>query len=195
MSFHNKIKMKQKLTLNIILLFFLSFIIYSCDSERINQTNFSTVQISKGETLVMEGRCNFCHTPEVNVENDLYGKILYGHPENEQIQQIPKVTIGSNQWMEFVANLGSTVWISGDTIVFSANITPDRETGIGKWSKSDFITTIRTGKHPGWKKELNKPMPWLDYAQLTNEQLTTIYAYLMSQQPVKNKVPEPLKIK
>jgi hypothetical protein len=79
--------MKQKLTLNIILLFSLSFIIYSCDSERINQTNFSTVQISKGETLVMEGRCNFCHTPEVNVENDLYGKILYGHPENEQIQQ------------------------------------------------------------------------------------------------------------
>jgi hypothetical protein len=165
----------------------------SCDRGKNNSSNFSHEQISSGETLVLEGKCNFCHTPEVATDDKNYGKILYGHPAQEKIPEIPGVPVGSQQWMEFVTNLGSTVWIAGNTIVFSANITPDKKTGIGKWSESDFINTIRTGRHPGWKRELNKPMPWLDYAKLTNEQLSAIYAYLMSQQPVKNKVPEPVK--
>ena len=103
--------------------------------------------------------------------------------------------LGSQQWEEYVANLDSTVWIAGNKIVFSANITPDKKTGIGTWSEKDFINTIRTGIHPGWKRDLNKPMPWLEYAKLSNEQLTSIYAYLMALQPVYNKVPSPITIK
>ena len=165
-----------------------------CDREGKGPKNFSDRQVSEGEALVMEARCNFCHTPEL-AENDKYfGKILFGHPSDKKLPDLPNAPVGSQQWLEVVSNLDSTVWIAGDKIVFSANITPDRETGIGKWSNEDFINTIRTGMHPGWKKELNKPMPWLDYAKLSNEQLTSIYSYLMSQKPVYNKVPGPVTI-
>lgn len=167
----------------------------SCDTEKNDPSNFSPEEINQGEKLVMEGRCSFCHTPDVAPDDKNFGKILFGHPSQEKIPVIPGVPVGSQEWMEFVSELGSTVWISGNTIVFSANITPDNETGIGKWSEKDFIHTIRTGIHPGWKRKLNKPMPWLDYAKLSNKQLTNIYAYLMSQQPVNNKVPGPINIK
>ena len=92
-------------------------------------------------------------------------------------------------------NLDSTVWVDEDSVVFSANITPDKKSGIGKWTEEICINTIRTGRHPGWKKDLKEPMPWLEYSKLTNEQLTAIYAYLMSIKPVNNKVPEPIKFK
>ena len=164
----------------------------SCDIKKNNPSNFSPEQIKEGEILVMEGRCNYCHTPEITDGEANYGKILFGHPADKTIPELPGVPVGSQQWMEFISELDSTVWIAGDKIVFSANITPDKETGIGTWSKEDFINTIRTGIHPGWKKKLNKPMPWLDYARLSNEQLTSIYSYLMSQQPVVNKVQGPV---
>ena len=156
-----------------------------------DKTQYSQQQVQTGETLVAQGKCNFCHTPDDAID----GKILYGHPANDKIPKIPNVPFGSQQWEEYVANLDSTVWIAGDKIVFSANITPDKKTGIGTWSEEDFINTIRTGTHPGWKKDLNNPMPWLEYAKLSNEQLTSIYAYLMSLQPVNNKVPSPITIK
>lgn len=164
----------------------------SCDTEKNNPSNFTPEQIKEGEILVMEGRCNYCHTPEIAPGEINYGKILFGHPANKSIPEIPEVPVGSQEWMEYISELDSTVWIDGNKIVFSANITPDKETGIGSWGKGDFINTIRTGIHPGWKKKLNKPMPWLDYAKLSNEQLTSIYSYLMSQQPVVNKVQGPV---
>lgn len=185
---------KTLMSCSLFLSIFIIFFTVSCGNNT-NNPQYSKQQIQKGETLVMEGKCNFCHTPEVAPDDDDNGKILYGHPAQDKIPDIPRVPAGSQQWMEFVDNLDSTVWIAGNKVVFSANITPDKETGIGNWSEDDFINTIRTGKHPGWKRELNKPMPWLDYAKLSNEQLINIFAYLMSQQPVKNKVPEPITIK
>ncbi|MGI9535266.1 MAG: diheme cytochrome c-553 [Thermodesulfobacteriota bacterium] len=151
-----------------------------------------------GEALVMEGRCNFCHTPAIVSKEDKVldsSNILSGHPSEYKLPEIPNVPIGSQQWLEFVANLDSTVWAGENFVVFSANITPDNKTGIGKWTEEMFINSIRTGKHPGWKKDLKKPMPWLEYSRLTNEQLSAIFAYLMSIKPVSNKVPEPIILK
>ena len=166
----------------------------SCDRETVSPEKFSAEQVREGETLVLEGSCNFCHTPELTEDDKYFGKILFGYPSDKKLPELPNVPFGSQQWMEFVSNLDSTVWIAGNMVVFSANITPDIETGIGSWSKDDFINTIRTGMHPGWKKKVNKPMPWLDYAKLSNDELTSIYSYLMTQQPVHNKVPEPVTI-
>lgn len=164
----------------------------SCNRQAGNNENVSAEQLRQGELLVMEGRCHFCHTPELNKNDKYYGQILFGYPSNKKLPDLPDAPKGSQQWTDFLSNLDSTVWIAGNKIVFSANITPDIETGIGNWSKEDFINTIRTGMHPGWKKKVNKPMPWLDYAKLSNDQLTSIYLYLKSQKPVYNKVPEPL---
>ena len=168
--------------------------VIACDREAEVPNKFSDKQVSEGEFLVMEARCNFCHTPELAEDDKYFGKILFGYPSDKKLPDLPNVPVGSQQWMEFVSNLDSTVWIAGNKVVFSANITPDIETGIGSWSKDDFINTRRTGMHPGWKKKVNKPMPWLDYAKLSNDQLTSIYSYLMSQQPVHNKVPGPVTI-
>ena len=151
-----------------------------------------------GEALVLEARCSFCHTPGIETEgvkDSESSRLLSGHPSDYKLPEIPNVPVGSQQWLEFMANLDSTVWVDDETVVFSANITPDKKTGIGEWTEEMFINTIRTGKHPGWRKDLRKPMPWLEYSRLTNEQLIAIYAYLMSIKPVNNKVPEPIKLK
>ena len=171
----------------------ISILATSCDQDK--KAVFSEEQITAGKNLVMEAKCNFCHTPYTDTEIGNSEKLLSGHPSESNIPDIPNVPVGSQEWLEFVANLNSTVWIDGNTVVFSANITPDKETGIGKWSEETFITTLRTGKHPGWKRDLKKPMPWLDYATLSNDQLTAIYAYLMSIEPVNNRVPDPVKFK
>ena len=169
----------------IILLAFIVSFTFACEQKK-KVSEFSEEEIKIGETLVLEARCNFCHTPNLGEYNSENKKLLSGHPSSSKIPEIPKVPIGSQQWMEFVSNLESTVWIDRNTIVFSANITPDKETGIGNWDVDTFITTIRTGKHPGWRKDLKKPMPWLEYATLSNDKLTAIFAYLTSIPPVKN---------
>ena len=181
---------QQLFLLSIVFCFSL---VIACDKKE-KITEFSKEQIEMGENLVLEARCNFCHTPNLK-DNNENKAILSGHPSSSKLPQIPNTPIGSQQWMEFLTNIDSTVWIDGNTIVFSANITPDKETGIGNWDVDTFITTIRTGRHPGWREDLKKPMPWLDYATLSNDQLTAIFAYLRSIPPINNKVPESIKFK
>lgn len=57
-----------------------------------------------------------------------------------------------------------------------ANIT---STGhVGKWSKEEFITALRTGKTPEGKQLLVKDMPWTMTAQYTDDELIALYLYL-----------------
>jgi hypothetical protein len=71
---------------------------------------------------------------------------------------------------------------------YAANLTPDRETGIGGWSAGDFIKAMKTGQHFGGGRPILPPMPWQALAGLTERDLQAIYAYLMAQPAVKNKV-------
>lgn len=80
----------------------------------------------------------------------------------------------------------------------SANITPDIETGIGTWSREQFVTKFKTfsldiAKRIPVKPPLNETnyqtlMPWISYAGMTEEDLSAIYAYLRTLPAVKNKV-------
>ena len=74
---------------------------------------------------------------------------------------------------------------------FTANLTPDLETGLGKWTARTFIDTIRTGRHLGRGRKVLPPMPILVYRNFTDEDLTAIFNYLQTLPPIKNKVPEP----
>lgn len=75
-----------------------------------------------------------------------------------------------------------------------ANITPDPETGIGKWSLQDFGGYMRSGARPngeisgGLMGELILGTT-VGYKNLTEADLTAIYEYLKSIPPVKNKIP------
>jgi mono/diheme cytochrome c family protein len=67
----------------------------------------------------------------------------------------------------------------------SANITPDRETGIGAWTEAQFAETVRFGKRPDGKS-LNPLMPPMTV--LTDVEISAIWAYLQTVPPIKNTV-------
>ena len=71
--------------------------------------------------------------------------------------------------------------------VIAPNITPDKDTGVGKWSEADLITALRNGKRPDGSI-IGPPMPIPVYGQLSDQDATAIAAYLLSAKPVKNSV-------
>ena len=65
------------------------------------------------------------------------------------------------------------------------NLTPDADTGIGRWSEADFIQTIRTGTR--LNGELLKPfMPWRQIRRMSDDDLRAIYAFLRTLPPIRN---------
>jgi hypothetical protein len=77
-------------------------------------------------------------------------------------------------------------------VSFTANLTPDPETGTGKWSEQEFMDTLRSGRHLGRGRQILPPMPWFNYGKMTDEDLSAVYAYLRTIPPIVNKVPDPL---
>jgi hypothetical protein len=79
-----------------------------------------------------------------------------------------------------------TAWWGPWGVSYTANLTPDPETGIGsRYDEAKFINTIRTGKKPEGE-DLLPPMPWPTYKNMTDDDLKAIYAYLQTLTPVKN---------
>lgn len=78
--------------------------------------------------------------------------------------------------------------------VYSANITPDTETGIGAWTPEEFVARFKAYTLPGGIPDAtqnNSPqtvMPWTMYGGMDSTDLVAIYTYLSSLQPVKNHV-------
>lgn len=79
-------------------------------------------------------------------------------------------------------------------IVRSANITPHPETGIGAWTKEQFIKRF-TMMNPDSSavpsvgmKDFNTAMPWTMYAGMSREDLGAMYEYLQTIKPVENQV-------
>jgi hypothetical protein len=79
-------------------------------------------------------------------------------------------------------------------VVRSANITPDKETGIGSWSKDDFINRFKSMDPQAYPpasvdaNEFNTPMPWTFFAGMRNEDIGAMYEYLKTLKPVSNAV-------
>lgn len=69
---------------------------------------------------------------------------------------------------------------------YSPNITPDPETGIGKWSEDDFVNAFWNGVNPEGK-HYYPSFPYTSYTGVTREDLVAMMAYLMSLEPARNK--------
>jgi mono/diheme cytochrome c family protein len=69
----------------------------------------------------------------------------------------------------------------------SANITQDKETGIGNWTDAQIIDAIRNGKRPDGTI-IGPPMPIGFYRGMSDTDVTAIVAYLRTVKPVSNKV-------
>ena len=147
--------------------------------------------LARGKYLVTIAACNDCHTPwKMTAEGPKPDMVLMlsGHPEAMVLPPAPKAPEGPWQGAFAVTN---TAWAGPWGVSFTANLTPDRETGLGKWTVRNFTETIRTGRHLGRGREILPPMPIPQYKNFTDEDLAAIFTYLQSIPAVKNRVPEP----
>ena len=69
-------------------------------------------------------------------------------------------------------------------VIYSTNITPDVETGIGAWSYPAFERAMREGIHRDGK-QLYPAFPYTHFAKTTDADMQALYAYLMAQSPVR----------
>jgi len=147
--------------------------------------------IKRGALLVSVGDCVTCHTPfkmgANGPEKDI-ARGLSGHPETLKLTPPPRLDA---EW-NWAGSATMTAFVGPWGITYAANLTPDRETGIGAWKEKDFIQAMRTGKHLGVARPILPPMPWQALSGLPEKDLRAIYVYLMSQPPVKNRVPDPV---
>jgi len=119
--------------------------------------------LSGGEYMTIIAGCRFCHTPA-----------------NERMQPYEDMRFGG----------GLGMFASGEK-VYSSNISPDQETGIGNWSEADFIARFKAyagARIPVTETGFQTNHAWTEYAKLSEADLAAIYAYLMAQPPVRNPV-------
>ena len=73
--------------------------------------------------------------------------------------------------------------------VWSTNITPDRETGIGAWTYEAFARAMRKGiARDG--RHLYPAFPYTAFARMSDADMMALYAWLMTQPAVKHPVPQ-----
>jgi mono/diheme cytochrome c family protein len=149
-----------------------------------------SAQVTRGGYLVVYGGCNDCHTPLKFTDQgpvpDM-SRMLSGHPETVKL---PDPDLKAGPW--FAATAGMTAWAGPWGTSFAANLTPDRNTGLGIWTKETFFAAMKKGKHMGSGRGILPPMPWQNLSQLTDEDLEAIYVYLRTIPPIENHVPEPV---
>ncbi|CAG2143419.1 Nicotinate dehydrogenase subunit B [Cupriavidus numazuensis] len=87
-----------------------------------------------------------------------------------------------------VKNAGGLALETPFGTVYSTNITPDVETGIGNWSFAAFERAMREGIHRDGRR-LYPAFPYTAFAKISDADMQSLYAYLMSAEPVKADVP------
>lgn len=73
--------------------------------------------------------------------------------------------------------------------VYSTNISPDTDTGIGNWTEWDFLNSLRHGVRPNGE-HLYPVFPYTTYTKVLNEDIAAMFAYLKSIPAVRQATPE-----
>lgn len=181
------------LTLSLLVLAGSAATAHAADKEGARSDASRTAErLARGKYLVTVAGCNDCHTPwkmgPTGPEPDM-SRMLSGHPEGMVMPPAPKLPEGP--WM-VTAAATNTAWSGPWGVSFPANLTPDRDTGLGKWTQRNFTDTIRTGRHMGRGRPILPPMPIPMYKHFTDADLVAIFSYLQSIPAISNRVPEPL---
>jgi nicotinate dehydrogenase subunit B len=87
-----------------------------------------------------------------------------------------------------VINAGGRALKTPFGTIYSTNITPDPDTGIGAWSHPAFERAMRDGIHRDGR-HLYPAFPYTHFARTTDADLQALYAYLMAQAPVRAEAP------
>jgi hypothetical protein len=172
-------------------LFLIPEVLFSAEKKAADSKK---AMIERGLYLVTLGGCNDCHTPKKMTPNgpavDEAWR-LSGHPANEKLPEVPPNIFGKDKWGA-ITNNNLTGWVGPWGTSYSSNLSPDPETGTGAWNEELFIRILRTGKFMGAGRDILPPMPWYDFAKLTDADLKAMFAYLKSLKPIKNQVPAPV---
>lgn len=149
-------------------------------------------RVERGRYLVNALACNDCHTPwTLGPEGPAPDatRLLSGHPADLVLPPAPRLPAGP--WTTVVSGT-NTAWSGPWGVSYTANLTPDDETGLGRWSAEQFVETLRSARHLGRGRPLLPPMPAQAIGSLDDEDLRCVFAYLRSIPAVHNRVPEPL---
>ncbi len=176
-----------------------AFIILSCadTTQGIQKESISKdSMIKRGAYLVNIAGCGDCHSPKVITAMGPVPdttKLFSGHRAESESNEISTDAFAKG-WMLF--NGENTSLATPGFISYAANITSD-STGIGLWSFQQFKTAMTKGKWKGLEngRDLLPPMPWMNYKEMSKEDLQAIFAYLQSTKPIKNVVPAPVWVK
>jgi len=130
----------------------------------VTSVHASDRQIARRKYPVALGGCENCYTPGH----------FFGKPD------MPRDLGGSDVGFE----------IPGLGVFVGRNLTPDKETGLGKRTAKEIVPALTTSKRPDGRV-LAPIMPWRAFAHLTKSDAYAIAAYLKSLSPVRNHVPGP----
>ena len=144
--------------------------------------------VERGKYLVTVQDCNGCHTPFTPAGEPDMSRMLSGHPQSIAVTA-PRPA--ASPWLVSISET-NTAWSGPWGVSFTSNLTPDRETGIGAWTEQAFIASIREGKKSGTGRALLPPMPWRMYANLSDDDLKAVFAYLQTIPAIANRVPNPV---
>jgi mono/diheme cytochrome c family protein len=117
-------------------------------------TPSDAAQISRGAYLAKAADCAGCHTAA------------------------PKVMRPGAAPMLAPAFAGGLGMASPFGTIYSSNITPDPNAGIGRYSYDDFARALREGVAPGGKR-LYPAMPYPSFAKISDDDMHALYAYFM----------------
>lgn len=166
----------------------------SCSTEHDANVDTKPEDVVKyGEYLVTIMGCNDCHSPKKMGPNGpeiIPELMLSGYPADRPIVEF-KDTLIKTGFAMFYPDLTAAAGPWG--ISFAANLTPD-ETGIGSWTEEQFKKAITQGKYKGLdgSRMLLPPMPWVNYKDMTDEDVHAVFTYLQSIAPVDNIAPAPI---
>ena len=120
-------------------------------------------RVTRGRYLVTIMDCAGCHTPGA----------LAGQPDPN------RYLAGSNIGFGFPGG-----------VVYPPNLTPDPETGLGKWSDGEIIRAFRHGQSRDGRP-LVPIMPWPSYAAITESDAQAVVAFLRTVPAVRHQAPRP----
>jgi len=138
--------------------------------------------IAHGEYIAYISGCISCHTPPQEEYRDLTALTL---------DQAITMSIAAEDTLDIenAAYSGGRIFDLGPAgIIFTANITPDEETGIGSWTDEEIETAIRIGVNPDGRR-LFPLMPYRNYFNMAEDDMQALIAFLRSLEPVENEVP------
>jgi mono/diheme cytochrome c family protein len=138
--------------------------------------------VAHGKYIATIAGCTSCHTP-LQAE--------YQNPQTLTLEQIQTLAFNETQATDQAKLLagGRAFDLGPAGVVFTRNITPDIETGIGAWTDDQIKIAIKTGiDNEG--KLLFPVMPYHVYNGMADTDLESVIAYLHSVNAVKNQVPD-----